>query len=287
MPGQIDRRAAVVLVMLAAIGAALASGVALTDDDANPNTGPAPVSTNVPGPSPAPALPPAAPAIDPGRTAVDADAPAPPAASANAAIVPPAGGAGDPRANDAAVSGRPRTPAATAAPVGGASRNTTATAAPRTDSSSPASPGRVDAGSPAAGPPPAAAAQVAPRAPSIYVDCQGFADVCAALRTEMTRAFQRDGLDVTRDAGAADIAIAAAVTLVAETTSAPFGTPIVTRTYSVELDGDARGASLAMPDPRRFSFDPRIGSERLAENARLIAADAAQSVRTFRARTQP
>jgi hypothetical protein len=135
--------------------------------------------------------------------------------------------------------------------------------------------------------PPPAAAQTTPRAPAIYVDCNGFADVCAALRAEMTRAFQREGLTVTRDAGAADIALSAVVTLVGETTSESFGTPIVTRTYSVELDGEARGASMAMPDPRRFSFDPRIGSERLAENARLIAADAAQSVRAFRARTQP
>lgn len=117
--------------------------------------------------------------------------------------------------------------------------------------------------------------------------CEGFPDVCSALRAEMARAFQRDGLTVTRDAGAADFEIAAVVVLVDETTSAPFGTPLVTRTYSVELDGAASGAALAMPDPRRFSFDPRLGGERLAENARLIAADAAQSVRTFRARTQP
>ena len=132
-----------------------------------------------------------------------------------------------------------------------------------------------------------APAQAAAVEPSVFVACQGFPDVCSVVRAEMARAFQRDGLMVARDRPAADVSVTAAVTLVSEVGSADFGTPMLTRTYSVELIGDARAGAPAMPDPRRFSFDPRIGGERLNENARLIAADAVTAVRAFLTRSRP
>ncbi len=284
MPGQIDRRAAVVLVVIAAVGAALASGVALTDDDSRPESG---VVRPVPDAAvaPPPVFPPPAPiAASPTPTVPE---PVP-----NASLPTDAGGRSDPPSSGALNPGTSR-PAAAAPAAGAAVRDTTPSSSRSSGERAPATTAGtgVAAGPPAArepetGPAPAStAAQAVPRAPAIALACEGFPDVCSALRAEMTRAFQRDGLTVTRDAAAADIQVAALVVLVSETTSAPFGTPMVTRTYSVELDGDARGTPLAVPDPRRFSFDPRVGSERLAENARLIAADAAQAVRAFRART--
>jgi hypothetical protein len=139
-----------------------------------------------------------------------------------------------------------------------------------------------------AGTPEAAAApQAAAADPSVFVACKGFADVCSVIRAEMTRAFQRDGVSVTADRAPAGVGVTAVVTLVSEVPSADFGTPMLTRTYSVELVGDARGGVVAMPDPRRFSFDPRVGSERLNENARLIAADAVAAARAFVTRTRP
>jgi hypothetical protein len=134
---------------------------------------------------------------------------------------------------------------------------------------------------------PAVTPQVAAANPAVYVACKGFPDVCSVIRAEMTRAFQRDGVTVATDRGAADVGVTALVTLVSETAAADFGTPTLTRTYSVELTGDSRGASLAMPEPRRFSYDARVGSERLAENARLIAAGAVESARAHLTRSRP
>jgi hypothetical protein len=119
----------------------------------------------------------------------------------------------------------------------------------------------------------------------VLARCDGFPDVCSVIRAEMTRAFQRAGMTVAADGAPADAVVTAAVTLVSQTPSADFETPMLTRAYSVELIGSSRGAALAMPQPRRFSFDSRFGSARLEEQARLIAADAAESVRSFLART--
>jgi serine/threonine-protein kinase len=131
---------------------------------------------------------------------------------------------------------------------------------------------------------PAAAAPPGPVAPSVAIGCDGFPDICSAIRAEMTRAFQRAGMTVAADRASADAAVTTAVTLVSQTPSADFGTPMLTRSYSVELIGSGRGEALAMPAPRRFSFDPRFGGARLDENARLVAADALEAVRAFLAR---
>lgn len=292
MPGQIDRRAAVVLVMLAAIGAAIASGVALTGDDPRTDSGAVASGSSTAG-DVAGSAPRAPDATEPSSVNASAGDPVVSSPSAVIPASPPEADGGGGRSGEAAVRS---TAPETAARTRGADRSGAAPDAPgeTVDTTTPGERPQVSGSNAAAASSgataaaqPSAGTQAPARAPSIYVGCEGFPDVCSALRAEMTRAFQRDGLTVTRDAGAADIQVAAVVDLVDETTSAPFGTPITTRTYSVELDGTASGASLVMPDPRRFSFDPRIGAERLAENARLIAADAAQTVRTFRARTQP
>jgi hypothetical protein len=85
----------------------------------------------------------------------------------------------------------------------------------------------------------------------------------------------------------ADVAVTVNVVLVSETPSTQFGTPIITRTYSVELTGNSRGAALVMPEPRIFGFDVVFGSARLQENARVIAAGAVEAVRAFWTRTRP
>jgi serine/threonine protein kinase len=269
MPGQIDRRVAVVLVVIAAIGAAIASGIGMSDDPDDVSRPSAnttvsnPVTVNAPAPAPQPS--PAALAVPP----ASAGSPAP------ATVVPEDD---RPRVETTPEPARVRVPAP-APPPPVASREP-ATSAPRTAGQTPAP---AAAREQAPGP-----LQQAPAAdPSVYVTCKGFPDVCSVIRAEMARAFQRDGLVVMNDRGPAQVGVTAAVTLVSETTSADFGVPMLTRTYSVELIGDARGASVAMPDPRRFSYDARVGSERLTENARLIAAGAVESVRAFLSRQRP
>jgi tRNA A-37 threonylcarbamoyl transferase component Bud32 len=275
LTGQIDRRAAVVLVVIAAIGAAIASGVALSDDSAdvvtstssNRQVRPAPLPQSQTGPletaragsSPA------------GDTRVTAGAPL---AGATA---------GDPVVNSRTVRGNPPGPVPDAA--GEAGRATRTGSVP---GSSPATgqPGQAPRSEPAGANLPAAPPPIATD-PSVFVACDGFPDVCSVIRAELARAFQRDGITVAAARGPADVAVTAVVTLVSETASADFGTPMLTRTYSVELTSDSRGAIIAMPDPRRFSYDARVGSERLAENARVIAAGAVQSVRAFLTRSKP
>jgi hypothetical protein len=241
----------------------------------------------------------------PSSTRVAVNAPSTPASAPPAP--PPAAGGPTAAATVVPDGGRPpidtrsepaRVPAA-AASTSIASRET-ATRVPRTTpqtlppaaTGEPATSGsRITAQTPA----PAAAREQAPGPlpqapaadPSVYVTCKGFPDVCSVIRAEMARAFQRDGLVVMNDRGPAVVGVTAAVTLVSEIPSADFGTPMVTRTYSVELIGDSRGAAVAMPDPRRFSFDARFGNERLTENARLIAAGALESVRAFLSRQKP
>jgi len=49
----------------------------------------------------------------------------------------------------------------------------------------------------------------------------------------------------------------------------------------VDISGESHGAVLGSPPMRTFSFYPRVGSARLTENARLVAADAVDAVRSF------
>jgi hypothetical protein len=110
------------------------------------------------------------------------------------------------------------------------------------------------------------------------VTCKGITDVCGVIRTEIVQSLQRDGFPVVGNLAPADIAVTVNVALVAETPSTQFGTPVITRTYSVDLTGVSRGAALIMPEPRVFAFDTLFTSARLQENARVIAAGAVEAV---------
>jgi hypothetical protein len=115
------------------------------------------------------------------------------------------------------------------------------------------------------------------------VTCQAFTDVCGEIRSELVRALQAE-FPVVGNQAAADIEVTVNVALVSETPSTQFGTPIITRTYSVELTGSSRSTALVMPEPRIFGFDALFGRARLQENARLIAAGTVEAVRTFTAK---
>jgi serine/threonine-protein kinase len=252
------RYAAIAVAVAAVLAVAIASGIALSEDPADrpPATPSTPAATNT-----------ASPVTPPASSTVQTS----PAAAAGALTT----------------SSSTQPPSATGGSVTGVASGGTQTPPRTTQQTTPRpsqqTPAAVVSSEPAASAPTQAAAVE----PSVFVACKGFPDVCSAIRAEMARAFQRDGLIVAADRSPADVGVTASVTLVSEVGSADFGTPMLTRTYSVELLGDARAGVVAMPDPRRFSFDPRFGGERLNENARLIAADAVTAVRAFLTRTRP
>jgi serine/threonine-protein kinase len=124
-------------------------------------------------------------------------------------------------------------------------------------------------------------AQAARNDITVSVTCKGFPDVCDTIRSEIVQALQRDRIAVVGNQAAATVALTVNVALVSETPSSQFGTPIITRTYSVDLTGVSRGTALAMPAPRVFGFDNVFGRPRLQDNARLIAASAVESMRGF------
>ena len=90
-------------------------------------------------------------------------------------------------------------------------------------------------------------------------------------------------ITVVNDASKADILIEARVEVVSERTEQLFGQTFVTRTYSVELSGESRrdSRSVPMPPPTTFSFDARVGQEKLDGQTRVIAAAAAEKVRAY------
>jgi hypothetical protein len=60
-----------------------------------------------------------------------------------------------------------------------------------------------------------------------------------------------------------------------------FGTTFIVRTYSVELAATQGRDDVPMPAPTTFSFDARVGQEKLDQQARLIATSAVERVRAF------
>ena len=130
-------------------------------------------------------------------------------------------------------------------------------------------------------PQPAVEPVARPEQPPVYVGCEGPAPICSAVRNEIVTALRRSNLPVASSPDSAEVELAATVGILGETVSLDFGTPMITTTYSVALLGESHGIDVPMPPDRTFSFDARFGAARLQENARLIAAGAAEAVRDF------
>jgi hypothetical protein len=130
----------------------------------------------------------------------------------------------------------------------------------------------------------AGAAPTQPANPAVVFRCSGpAANVCGALRSAMGSALEAQSIVAVQDPGRADILVEATVDIVSERVEQMFGTTFVTRTYSVELSGESRRSSQVVPMPAAtsFSFDDRVGQEKLAGQARLIASSAAEKIRAF------
>jgi hypothetical protein len=117
----------------------------------------------------------------------------------------------------------------------------------------------------------------------VYFHCAGAPEICSALRTAVDEALDSGGLSAVRSAARADIDVAATVEGVQQNVSQQFGTTFAVRTYAIDVSAETTRTSeaVSMPPASNLSFDPQFGSARIAERARLVAADIVERVKAF------
>jgi eukaryotic-like serine/threonine-protein kinase len=127
---------------------------------------------------------------------------------------------------------------------------------------------------------PPAAAPV-PEHPAVSIECAGLKDACAALRAALQEELEKNGMQVTRSPRA-DVLVDIETEEVEARTEEQFGNTFVIRTYSVTLDAQAPrfGDSISLP-PRTFTFDARLGREKLRAEAYVSASDAANRIAKY------
>jgi serine/threonine-protein kinase len=130
-------------------------------------------------------------------------------------------------------------------------------------------------------PPAPAAEEPIPQKPTVSLECEGVKDACGEIRTALSQALEKRGMRQGR-AASADVLVSIAAEEVEARTEEQFGTTFVIRTYSVTLDAEVPrfGDSLTLP-PRTFSFDARLGREKLRGEAHVIAASAAERIESY------
>jgi hypothetical protein len=132
-------------------------------------------------------------------------------------------------------------------------------------------------------PAPAAAPPTIPENAAIAFRCSGAPDVCASLHTTVSDALDKAGFRLVTTPDRADIVVGAIADVVDEKASRQFGQNFNTRTYHIELSGEAPklGDAVSMPPAATVSFDPTVGRERLEEKSRLVASDIVDRVRAY------
>jgi hypothetical protein len=99
----------------------------------------------------------------------------------------------------------------------------------------------------------------------------------------MDDALDKAALRNVRNAARGDVRVVATVAPVEGRTTTAFQTTFAVRTYSIEVSAEAlrTGEAVRMPQPTSVSYDPTYGSERVAEKARLVAADVVERLQAF------
>ena len=229
----------------------------------------APTATSTPGPPPAAAAAPPVPATPPASAANQAAATgAATKESQSAKSTPPASVASATKSASTAAANAsknvaaPTLPPATAAAAGAAS-----------------APAREVPAQPA----PAAAPPTIPENAAVAFHCSGAPEVCASLRTTVNDALEKAGFRLVSNADRADIAVGAIAGVLDDKASRQFGQNFNTRTYQIELSGEAPkfGDTVSMPPTSTVSFDATVGRERLEEKSRLVASDIVDRVRAY------
>jgi hypothetical protein len=117
----------------------------------------------------------------------------------------------------------------------------------------------------------------------VFFHCNGAPDICSPLRTAVDEALEKAGLSSVRNAGRADIDVAADVQVVQERLTQQFGTTFAVRNYSIDVSGETTKTSetVSMPGPSTVSFDAQFGSQRAVEKSRAVASDIVDKVKAF------
>ena len=120
-----------------------------------------------------------------------------------------------------------------------------------------------------------------PEKPSVSINCQGIRDGCAILRAELRRTLQQKGMSVVRPSRA-EVRLVIDVEEVESRTEENFGAIFVVRTYSVSGFGKIPrfDDSVDVP-PRIFTFDARLGRDKLREELRVAASEFLQHIASY------
>jgi hypothetical protein len=99
----------------------------------------------------------------------------------------------------------------------------------------------------------------------------------------VNEALEKAGFRTVTSVDRADIAVGAVAAPLQDKVSQQFGQTFLTRTYSIELSGEAPklGDAVSMPPATSVSFDAAVGRERLEEKSRLVAGDIIDRIRAF------
>src|SRR5262249_22870443 len=118
---------------------------------------------------------------------------------------------------------------------------------------------------------------------SVFFQCAGAREVCGALRSAVDEALDKAGLRSVRNATKSDVAVDARVTALGGAATQSFGATLEVQSYSIELTAEATASAeaVSMPPAATVSYDPRFGSERVTEKARLVASDVVEKIQAF------
>jgi len=118
---------------------------------------------------------------------------------------------------------------------------------------------------------------------AVFFQCAGAREVCGALRTAVDEALDKAGLRSVRNAAKADIAVDARVTALGANATQSFDTTLSVQSYAIDVTAETTGTAeaVSMPPSTTVSYDPRFGSERVVEKARLVAGDVVDKVQAF------
>ncbi len=141
-------------------------------------------------------------------------------------------------------------------------------------------PPSAPATSPAPQPAPASESPM-PEKPTVSSECDGVRDACALIQAMLRENVERRGMRVGRPANA-DVLVRIEAEEIEARTEEQFGSTFVIRTYSVTLDAEVPrfGDAVTLP-PRTFSFDARLGREKLRGEAHVIATSAAERIERY------